>query len=254
MNFLITAGGTNEKIDDVRYITNHATGKLGKKIAEACLDHPEINVYYVYGQHAVLPNSHDRLHLFPIQSVNDLKSQLETLLTTKTFFAVIHSMAVSDYYVEKTFSETRLIESLTSSLTEMTDSKNFSQAIKQALTMIGTNQEKKISSTDDHLYVELSKAPKVISYIKKWQPTTKLVGFKLLVDVSKDHLVDIAYQQLQKNHCDYVLANDLITIHADSHIGLLVDSEKNYQTYTTKSAIAQGIVAHLLNAEETPDH
>ena len=33
MNILITAGGTSEKIDDVRHLTNHATGSLGREIA-----------------------------------------------------------------------------------------------------------------------------------------------------------------------------------------------------------------------------
>ncbi|MBK8156162.1 MAG: hypothetical protein IPK55_09075 [Streptococcus sp.] len=35
MKILITSGGTTEKIDSVRGITNHATGTLGKYIAEA---------------------------------------------------------------------------------------------------------------------------------------------------------------------------------------------------------------------------
>ncbi|WP_368262236.1 phosphopantothenoylcysteine decarboxylase domain-containing protein, partial [Enterococcus gallinarum] len=32
MRILITAGGTSEKIDSVRSITNHSTGSLGKAI------------------------------------------------------------------------------------------------------------------------------------------------------------------------------------------------------------------------------
>jgi phosphopantothenoylcysteine decarboxylase/phosphopantothenate--cysteine ligase len=35
MKILITAGPTREKIDDVRYISNHSTGKMGFAIAEA---------------------------------------------------------------------------------------------------------------------------------------------------------------------------------------------------------------------------
>ena len=37
MKILITSGGTTEKIDDVRGITNHSTGYLGKEIAELFL-------------------------------------------------------------------------------------------------------------------------------------------------------------------------------------------------------------------------
>ena len=38
MRILITAGGTSEKIDSVRSITNHSTGSLGKAIAEELLE------------------------------------------------------------------------------------------------------------------------------------------------------------------------------------------------------------------------
>ena len=38
MNILITSGGTNEKIDRVRSITNHSTGQLGKVITETFLE------------------------------------------------------------------------------------------------------------------------------------------------------------------------------------------------------------------------
>lgn len=34
---LITAGATQEKIDPVRFITNHSTGKMGRAIAENCM-------------------------------------------------------------------------------------------------------------------------------------------------------------------------------------------------------------------------
>lgn len=36
-NVLVTAGPTQEKIDPVRYITNHSTGKMGYAIAENCM-------------------------------------------------------------------------------------------------------------------------------------------------------------------------------------------------------------------------
>ncbi len=36
-NVLITAGATQEKIDPVRFITNHSTGKMGVAIAENCI-------------------------------------------------------------------------------------------------------------------------------------------------------------------------------------------------------------------------
>ena len=37
MKVIVTAGPTQEKIDPVRYITNHSTGKMGYAIAENCM-------------------------------------------------------------------------------------------------------------------------------------------------------------------------------------------------------------------------
>ena len=38
---LVTAGPTMEKLDPVRYITNHSTGKMGYEIAKHCMQSGE---------------------------------------------------------------------------------------------------------------------------------------------------------------------------------------------------------------------
>lgn len=45
---LVTAGGTEENIDSVRVITNRSSGKMGKAIAETCIDRGA-KVIFVYG-------------------------------------------------------------------------------------------------------------------------------------------------------------------------------------------------------------
>lgn len=40
MKILITAGGTTEKIDQVRAITNHSTGRLGQALADYLAANP----------------------------------------------------------------------------------------------------------------------------------------------------------------------------------------------------------------------
>ncbi|MDN5831847.1 MAG: phosphopantothenate--cysteine ligase, partial [Tetragenococcus halophilus] len=100
--------------------------------------------------------------------------------------------------------------------------------------------EKKISSDTEQLYLVLKKTPKVIQLIKKIQPETLLVGFKLLVDVSKQTLITTAQAGIGKNQADYILANDLAKIKDNQHIGYLID--KNGQIIgekQTKESIAQ---------------
>ena len=59
--------------------------------------------------------------------------------------------------------------------------------------------------------------------IRDKQPQTVLVGFKLLVNVSQEELVQVAQAALVKNRCDFVLANDLMNVHETEHEGLLIN-------------------------------
>ncbi len=91
MNILITAGGTSEKIDNVRSITNHSTGRLGKAIAEMFLAQGH-QVTYVTTPQAVHPTNNLHLALIEIETTKDLESALLTLFKQQTFDSIIHSM------------------------------------------------------------------------------------------------------------------------------------------------------------------
>ena len=56
MDILITAGGTSERIDEVRKISNIATGRLGSLIADAFLQ-KDTDVTYLCTEGAILPKS-----------------------------------------------------------------------------------------------------------------------------------------------------------------------------------------------------
>ena len=47
MKILITAGGTTGKIDQVRAITNHSTGRLGQALADYLAANPDTTIDYV---------------------------------------------------------------------------------------------------------------------------------------------------------------------------------------------------------------
>ena len=62
MKIIITAGGTSERIDDVRTITNSSTGRLGFTIgsafAEAAGNGENIEkIYYLHGVRAAYPQN-----------------------------------------------------------------------------------------------------------------------------------------------------------------------------------------------------
>src|SRR5699024_9821053 len=214
MRVLITAGGTSEKIDQVRSITNHSTGRLGSLIAAAFLE-KEAEVHYVTTAAAKKPPMIKNLFLYEISGTHDLAEQLTGLLKKYTFDLVIHSMAVSDFAPVRSFSQQAFLTAINDQFQKKQgplDEKDLAQLTQQV-----KKDEKKISSDTKQLYLILEKTPKVIQIIKKLQPQTVLIGFKLLVDVSKEELIDTAYRSLQKSHADFVLANDLSQIKADQH-------------------------------------
>jgi phosphopantothenate-cysteine ligase len=99
----------------------------------------------------------------------------------------------------------------------------------------------KISSDLDDVLVVLERAPKVISMFRGLAPDAVIVGFKLLTDVSEDKLIRVGYGLLERNDCDYVLANDMKSLKGGGHIGHLIARDGSHGTYDGKEAIAEAI-------------
>ena len=211
MKILITSGGTTEKIDQVRGITNHSSGCLGKKIAEKFL---AVNhqVTLVTTASAIKPEKHANLSIIEITDVSNLIETLEPLV--KSHHVLIHSMAVSDY-----------TPIYMTDLTEVEETSDLSQLLTK------TNKERKISSQADYQVLFLKKTPKVISLVKQWNPSIQLIA------VSKEELFQVARSSLKKNQADYILANDLTMISADKHLAYLLDDTNAYMA-ETKAEIA----------------
>ena len=225
MKILVTSGGTSEKIDRVRSITNHSSGKLGKIITETLLKAGH-EVCLITTLQAVKPVSHPNLTIIEIKNTADLLQVMKDKVTDHQ--VLIHSMAVSDYtpvYMAG-FDEVEASQDLT----EFLDKKN---------------QETKISSKEDVQVLFLKKNPKIISLIKEWNPNIHLIGFKLLVDVSQEHLIQIARESLEKNQADLIVANDLTQISSEQHKAYLVE-KNSFQTATTKQEISDLLLDRIL--------
>ncbi len=255
MVVLITAGGTTEKIDDVRAISNNSTGRLGTAIAEAFLNCNSVSIekiYYVCGQNAVVPSS-DKVTIIKIDSVARLASTLQGILEKHKVDIVIHSMAVSDYGVECVTTKDSISKSIASYIL-LNSEKIAALNPKDIATNItdyvfsnsAINNENKLSSDIKDLVISLKKTPKIIGMIKNLQPETTLVGFKLLSNVAEEELIDVGFSLLERNNCEMVLANDMSQITNDSHTGHLIFRDKSYLTYQTKAQIANAIVAHSI--------
>ena len=90
-NVIVTAGGTIEKIDDVRFISNFSSGKMGEALA--------LELYLAGANVTLLTSKNHNLikeiNIIPFESVKDLKTKLDSL--TKNNDYLFMAAAVSDY-------------------------------------------------------------------------------------------------------------------------------------------------------------
>lgn len=169
---VITAGGTKEKIDDVRYVSNFATGELGHTLAET---------YAGLGYHVLLLAAGAVTDRFgrlsgvehcEFTSAADLQSKL---LGINAASLVFQSAAISDY------TPVAIEGKISSDQDEL---------------VIRMRRAPKI-------------LPQLRQH---FGPDTTLVGFKLLSGASETTLLSIAQAQIEQCGTDYCIANDLSNI------------------------------------------
>lgn len=95
---IITAGGTIEKIDEVRYIANRSSGKMGIALAEECYLRGA-NVLLLRAKSSVRPRYLIKEKIF--NTAEDLFSLIKENIKNTDFFYQV--AAVSDYKVEQSF-------------------------------------------------------------------------------------------------------------------------------------------------------
>lgn len=91
-NVLITAGPTREKIDAVRFITNHSSGKMGYNLAQAAKDRGA-NVTLITGKTNLTPPT--GINVINIDSAQDMFEAVKNNYQTQDY--IIKAAAVADF-------------------------------------------------------------------------------------------------------------------------------------------------------------
>ena len=94
-HIVVTAGGTREPIDPVRFIGNHSTGKMGVAVVQAALDRGATVTLLAANVGLALP-AEPALHVVEVTSTADLERALEDALRTP-FDALVMAAAVADF-------------------------------------------------------------------------------------------------------------------------------------------------------------
>lgn len=91
---VITAGGTREAIDPVRFICNRSTGKMGVALANAALA-AGYRVHLIVGQVEVSLPTHPKLVVKRVETTREMLSAVDEAFATAT--GLIMAAAVADY-------------------------------------------------------------------------------------------------------------------------------------------------------------
>lgn len=92
---IVTSGGTIERIDTVRYISNFSSGKQGNAIALA-LAQSGAKVTLVSGKNSVCPTNHPNLSVIKVESAEDMHQSVHQALPADIF---VGCAAVCDFKV-----------------------------------------------------------------------------------------------------------------------------------------------------------
>lgn len=237
---LITAGPTNEYVDEVMKITNMSTGRLGVELTKNFLNNgckvtlictrsvARSGLYERYGLASICD-----LKTVQIETTEDMYKALENE-SDDCYDLVIHASAVGDYKPEFSFR----MEDMAKEILKVIETDKSYESILNTLTNpeCKVDDGTKISSYEPHLTVKLTLTTKLISHLKEWFPNSVLVGFKLLENVTKEHIIKVAQKLCIKNDMDYIIANDLADLRKGNHVSYLVN-KNGYLNYDFHSPL-----------------
>ncbi|MDI9605134.1 MAG: phosphopantothenoylcysteine decarboxylase [Bacteroidota bacterium] len=254
INIAITAGGTSESMDGVREITNISTGSLGWHCLEAVLSKfstpsvADFHVHYIHTRNAIIKglaeNDKKKVSFIPVTDAESVFQAVDKLTKEVALDYFIHSMAISDFTFSYSVSHTGLAREIEA----LQHPDGFTgEEVRSVL----ENPRSKHSTgekilSDEDILIGLKRTKKVIPLIKKNNPNTFLVGFKLLANVDETELLRVANELAEKNRCDLVVANDVSAIGETNHQAILVKEKQIIARAVGKSEIAKLIIDSML--------
>jgi len=213
LRWLITAGGTREAFDAVRFVGNTSTGETAAQLAEALLDLGD-EVTLLAAAHARSVQPHQRLRVEHFTSFADLARLLEAELGRHPYDAVAHAAAVSDFLVANAMPESKL------------------------------------DSTSESLSLELTRSPKLLDRIRGWSCSERLylAGFKLLTNAAPEQVADAVARQQTAARTDVTVFNDSTDISAGRRRGQLWKDGQVLDRYQDPRELAERLRADALKS------
>jgi phosphopantothenoylcysteine decarboxylase/phosphopantothenate--cysteine ligase len=200
---LVFTGATREYMDDMRFLSNRATGRTGIALG--------LEAYYKGAEVRIIAGENVRdippyLSSDKYSDTADLLSKVELLqnewgVPDAAYFAA----GISDFTVNR--------------------------------------KEGKISSKSGKLGIDLVPTPKVISRFRKLYPESRLIGYKAESVGDRKELIKRAYRRLKEVPMDLIVANDLMDVTEDRNkVVVITPAKEAYELEGRKDLIARFIM------------
>ena len=225
LSFIITAGATREPIDNVRYITNASTGKMGVALAEVALSRGAKKICLIHGPGVAIPDS----------LTGDKRVEVKSILTSE-----------------------QMLEMVLSKLSQGKHDVLISAAAPLDYAPVSPVAGKISTAEHPILNLQLSVTKKIISAVKEKFPKTFVTAFKAEYGLKDEELKLRALETLKSSGCDLVVANNVgredIGFGSDfNEVFILTRKEEvKHLPRATKNEIADGILDVVVTEIQKP--
>ena len=213
--FLVTAGNTRERIDQVRDWGNIFTGNTGYDIARALAAVGEVDLLTSNRQHLAqieaglgLPHA---IRGSGFVSHEELRAALGALMKTQAYDGVFMTAAVAAYKPAGVFSVL---------------SREKGDAPGEEIWRVKDVQAGKVKSNHKAVAILGTQTEKLIDLFRgEWGYKGLLVKFKLEVGPTREELVRIGQASRKSSGADYLVANTLDMVTSDKAGAILLSEE-----------------------------
>ncbi|WP_457557285.1 bifunctional phosphopantothenoylcysteine decarboxylase/phosphopantothenate--cysteine ligase CoaBC [Candidatus Harpocratesius sp.] len=168
---LVTAGTTREWIDQVRFLSNPASGRMGIAIAKALVDRGA-NVVLLLGPSSLKPSPHPKLIVKHPISTQDFVNFASEVLKSGDYDILISAAALADFTPKQTY-------------------------------------DGKITSDLEELQINLVSTPKLIQIARNIASKLFIVGFKAESQLEQEKIIENAYKRLKSSNINLIVANSV---------------------------------------------
>lgn len=211
---IVTAGGTREALDPVRYITNHSSGKQGHALAQAAVDAGANVVLITTARELPQPIG---ATVVPVSSAEEMLEAVKTHIVEAD--VLLMAAAVADFRPAS----------------------------------VAEQKIKKSTNSDQGITLPLTRTPDILMEVKRLRESAGWPRITVGFAAESEDLLTNAQSKLERKGLDLIVANDITApdagFRADTNRVIILDIEGNQQhlDLASKASIGEAVIQRVID-------